>query len=345
MWTNIKHFRLITIVFIIFSVTLGIISCSNKEEVAQQGETELSPYIDSLTQAIRDTPEKALLYAQRGEAFYAIESYDAAITDLKKAIELDNNEPNYYRVLANTYLDYYKSKEALETLEKAVERFPTDVLTLLKLSEFQMILKQHGASIQTANNILEVSPMNPEAFYMIGLNYKLIGDTTKAINSFQTAVEQDPDLLDGFYELGLLWESKGKSELALQYFNNALDIDPNNIPALYAKGMYYTNKRMDNEAISIFKEINELDREYADPYFNVGIIFLESDSLKQAFNNFNIAVEVEPTMTKAYFYRALTLEKMGDTKGAIRDYQNARNFDKNDEYLAEIEKKLKVLKK
>lgn len=340
---NYKH---ITLIFIGLISISTLISCGNNSEApTEQNETALSPYIDSLTQAINQTPEKALLYAQRGEAFYNVESYDAAIKDLTKALELDAETPEYYRILANTYLDYYKSKEALDVLEQATERFPTDVSLLLKLAEFQMIVKQHGASIQTANSVLEISPMNPEAFYMMGANYQMIGDTTKAINSFQTAVEQNPDLLEGFYELGLLWENKGNGELALQYYNNALEINPYDIPSLYAKGMYYTNRKMDNEAIETFKTIHQIDREYADPYFNVGIIYLEHDSLKQAYANFNIAAEVEPTMTKAFYYRAVTSEKMGNIEQAITDYKNARNLDKNDEYLADIEQKLKKLKK
>lgn len=340
---NYKHNILILICFVSF---FAVISCGNEPEtVTGQTENELSPYIDSLTKAINNSPEKALLYAQRGEAFYNIESYDAAIKDLTKSLELDPDKPDYYRILANTYLDYYKSKEALEILEQAADRFPTDVLILLKLAEFQMITKQHGASIQSANGVLEISPMNPEAFYMMGANYKLIGDTTKAINSFQTAVEQNPDLLEGFYELGLLWESKGNGKLAVQYYNNALDIDPYDIPSLYAKGMYYTNQKMDNEAIEIFKQIHEIDHEYADPYFNVGIIYLEHDSLKQAYANFNIAAEVEPTMAKAFYHRAITAEKMGDIDKAVQDYKNARNLDKEDKYTVQIELKLAELKK
>jgi tetratricopeptide (TPR) repeat protein len=339
-----KHFRFLAAA--LFVLSMSVISCNNEPNTTQQSsEIPMDPYIDSLTQEINRTPEKAVLYAQRGEAFYELGSYDASINDLTKAIELNPENPNFYSILANSYLDYYQSKKALETMRTAAERFATDVPTLLKLSEFQMILNEHGAAIQTANSILEVSPMNPEAFYMMGVNYKLIGDTSKAINALQTAVEQDPDLLDGYYELGLLWQNNGNGKLGLQYFNNALEINPNHVPTLYAKGMYYTNRKMDNEAIEIFKQISLIDREYADPYFNVGVIFLVYDSLKQAYSNFNIAAEVEPTMTKAFYYRALTAEKMGDKENAIQDYQNARNLDKEDEYLERIEKRLMELRK
>lgn len=331
----------ITLIFVLFITVFAMVNCGdNTDNDSQQEVSAFSPYIDSLTNAIEKQPEKAILYAQRGEAFYEVENFDAAIKDLNKALELNKDNPDFYRILSNAYLDYYKSKEAIDILQVAVERFPTDVSLILKLAEFQMIVKQHGASIQSASSILEFDPLNPEAFFMMGLNYKLIGDTTKAINSFQTAVEQDPDLLDGFYELGLLFGVQGKGKLALQYFNNALDIDPFHVPSLYAKGMYYTDRKMDNEAIETFKKIHTIDREYADPYVNIGLIYLEYDSLKQAYNNFNIAAEVEPTMAKAFYYRALSAEKLGNVNAAIEDYKNARNLDRENIYLARIEQKL-----
>ncbi len=326
-------------------IMIGFVSC--KEEVTndeQVAPTTLGTfYIDSLSKAIDKTPEKAILYAQRGEAYYELESYEAAVNDLNKAITLDNTKPDYYRILANSYLDYYKSKEGLEVLERAAEKFPTDVGILLKLSEFQMLVKRHGESIQTANSILEISPMNPEAFFMIGTNYKLLEDTAKAIGSFQTAVEQDPDLIDGFYELGLLYQKQGKADLAMTYFENALKVDSINVDVLYAKGMLLMEQRKDNQAIETFQKVNKYDPQYANAYFNIGIIFLEYDSLKKAYGNFNIAAEMDQTMAKAYFYRAVASEKMGDKQAAIRDYKNARNFDTESVFAIRIENKLAEL--
>jgi tetratricopeptide (TPR) repeat protein len=332
---------------LIIMLSVGLLmSCSEETTTDDQATpTTLGTfYIDSLSKAINKTPEKAILYAQRGEAYYELESYEASINDLNKAIELDDSKPNFYRILANSYLDYYRSKEGLEVLERAAKKFPTDIGILLKLSEFQLFVKRHGESIQTAQSILQISPMNPEAFFMLGLNYKQIEDTVRAIGSFQTAVEQDPDLLDGFYELGLLHQKQGKKDLAKAYFDNALKVDSTNIDVLYAKGMLLMEQRKDNEAIEIFQKVNKYDSQYPNAYFNIGIIFLEYDSLKKAFGNFNIAAEMDQTMAKAYFYRAVTSEKMGNKQDAIRDYENARNFDTENVFTMRIENKLAQLR-
>ena len=49
-------------------------------------------------------------------------------------------------------------------------------------------------------------------------------------------------------------------------------------------------------------------------------------------------------MAKAYFYRAVTSEKMGDKKSAIVDYKNARNFDTENVFSIRIENKLAELR-
>jgi tetratricopeptide (TPR) repeat protein len=103
-------------------------------------------------------------------------------------------------------------------------------------------------------------------------------------------------------------------------------------------------QRKDNEAIEIFQKVNKYDSQYPNAYFNIGIIFLEYDSLKKAFGNFNIAAEMDQTMAKAYFYRAVTSEKMGNKQDAIRDYENARNFDTENVFTMRIENKLAQLR-
>jgi tetratricopeptide (TPR) repeat protein len=344
MLSRIKFLNSFSLI-IILSIGL-FMSCSEENTTDEQATpTTLGTfYIDSLSKAINKTPKKAILYAQRGEAYYELESYEAAINDLNKAIELDGSKSNFYRILANSHLDYYQSKEGLEVMERAAKQFPTDVTVLLKLSEFQMFVKRHGESLQTANSILAISPMNPEAFFMIGINYKLLGDTAKALGSFQTAVEQNPDLIDGFYELGLLYQKQGKTDLANTYFNNALKVDSTDINVLYAKGMLLMEERKDNQAIGIFQKINKYDPQYPEAYFNIGIIYLEYDSLKKAHGNFNIAAEMDQTMAKAYFYRAVASEKMGNKQDAIRDYENARNFDTENVFSIRIENKLAQLR-
>ena len=293
----------------------------NTDTIASTG----NPAIDGLSVAIADNPNDPSLYAKRAGLFYQGEGYDEAIIDLQKALSFDSTNVDYLHLLADVYLDYYQSYPAINTMMKAAALYPTRIPTLLKLSEFQLILKQYDKSINTINEILKLEQLNAEAYFMLGLNFKEQGDIDRAMGSFQTAVENNPDLVDAWINLGQLHAEKG-SNLAKYYFENAVKMAPNNITALHAKADFLHFSEDRQGAIETYRQINSIDPDYSESLFNTGIIYLEMDSLIQAKKHFNMAVVTSPTYIIAYYYRGLVAEMQGDVDAAKKDYQTALNF-------------------
>ena len=298
---------------------------SNKE-ITKSLPITGNPAIDGLTKEISLQPTDPRLYAQRGALFYEEEGYDEAIKDLTKALSYDSTNVSYLHLLSDAYLDYYQSYNAITTLEKAATLYPERIPTLLKLSEFQLILKKHEESIKTINSILKLERLNPNAFFMLGLNFKELGNIDRAIGSFQTAVENDPDLVDAWINLGQLHAQK-KSNLARHFFDNALKVAPENTNALHAKAVFLHDSNQLQEALTTYRQLNIIDPTYEDAFFNSGIIYLEMDSLKQAYNHFNLAAQTSPTFVMAYYYRGLAQEQQGRIAEAKKDYQQALRLD------------------
>ncbi|MFK7980321.1 MAG: tetratricopeptide repeat protein [Saprospiraceae bacterium] len=299
-----------------------------------------NPAIDGLSVAIADNPNDPSLYAKRADMFYQNEGYDEAIIDLQRALSFDSTNVEYLHLLADVYLDYYQSYPAINTMMKAATLYPTRIPTLLKLSEFQLILKQYDKSINTINEVLRLEQLNAEAYFMLGLNFKEQGDIDRAMGSFQTAVENNPDLVDAWINLGQLHAEKG-SKLAKFYFENAVKVAPDNITALHAKAefLHFSDDRQG--AIETYRQINAIDPDYSESFFNTGIIYLEMDSLAEAKKHFNMAVETSPTYIIAYYYRGLVLEMEGNIAGAKKDYQTTLNFNPAFERAQEALERLK----
>ncbi len=317
--------------FLYIIIVFLFISCQDNTTTNQVTTATINlpttgnPAIDGLSIAIADNPNDPSLYAKRADMFYQNEGYDEAINDLQKALSFDSTNVDYLHLLADVYLDYYQSYPAINTMLKAATLYPTRIPTLLKLSEFQLILKQYDKSINTINEVLKLERLNAEAYFMLGLNFKEQGDIDRAMGSFQTAVENNPDLVDAWINLGQLHAEKG-GKLAKYYFENAVKVAPNNITALHAKAefLHFSDDRQG--AIEAYRQINSIDPDYSESLFNTGIIYLEMDSLVQAKEHFNMAVETSPTYIIAYYYRGLVLEMEGNIAGAKKDYQTALNF-------------------
>lgn len=327
--------RLITILFIAWFAGF-LLACGGKKtesENAQLGATG-DPAIDQLTQKIAQNPNDPTLYAARAGLFYEKEGYDEAIQDLQKALSFDSTNVQYLHVLADAYLDYYQSRQALETMEKAAALHPKRIPTLLKLSEFQLILKKYDESMRTVDGILRIDPQNADAYLLFGLNFKEKKDTIRAINSFQKAVELNPDLMDGWINLGQLHAGLG-NKIAAQYFNTAITIAPKNVDALHAKAQYLQDNNDLNGAIEWYKKINAVDPQYEEAYYNTGLLYLDLDSIPQAYQAFDVAIKVNPVFVQAYYFRGVAAELQGKKNQAKADYEQALKLAPNYEAAQE----------
>lgn len=285
------------------------------------------PSILKLSNAIEQDPNNPQLYAERGALYYEQENYDEGIKDLNKAIQLDSVQPQYYHVLADIYLDYYRSKLALNTMQVAASKFPKRIPTLLKLAEFQWILKQNNDALFTLERIRVIDPLNAEMFFMFGNVFKDMGKTNEALSAYQSCVENDADNIDAWIELGRLVAQKN-IPAAERYFDNALRVDSNNVAALHAKAYYLSNQKNDlKQALTLYKKINAVEPQYVDGYYNAGLLYLDMDSLQQAYKSFDISVQMAPTFTEGYYHRGVTAELMGNSAQAISDYENVLRLD------------------
>lgn len=305
-----------------------IINCQNEaidSETASSTDVEDPLYvqIENLGTQIAQQPENAELYRQRAAKFYEINSYDNAINDLKKTIELDGEQVEDYHLLADIYMNYFRSREALETMETASEKFPKDIPTLLKLAEYQIIVQKHGRALRTLDQVLQQDPQNAEAYVTMGTAFKETGDTIRAINSFQEAVDRNSQLTEAWMQLGDLYAALGEP-LALEYYENAIRVAPNEIAPYHAKAYYLGNVRDDLEAaLKVYRTINEIDSTFEDAYFNAGLLYMDLNDFSAAHKQFDLAINYSPTHIRAYFYRGLTSEFMGDKVAARQDYEKA----------------------
>lgn len=313
---------------LLIGISIAFYACEDSEPQSKAEEASLAnidtgnPAIDGLTEEIKNAPDNPALYVKRGKTFRENKGYDEAIVDFTYAIQLDSTQVDYYHLLADTYMEYFKSRKALQVIKQAAELFPDHIPTLIKLSEYYHILKQYEESMKTIDQVLKRDPQNAMAYLMFGMNFKEQGDTVRAINSFQKAVEFDAELIDAWINLGQLYESLG-DPLAARYFENAVRVAPRNIYALHAKADYHSNQDELSKAIDAYRQIVRVDPQYDEAYFNSGLIYLDMDSVAQAQKQFDLAVKVSPTKIPAYYYRGLSREMLGDKAGARSDYEQA----------------------
>ena len=303
-------------------------SCKDDSKPAASNTPQVDPILAALHVSIEKNPDNDSLLYRRAGVYYKLEGYDEALKDLTHAIQLDSMQPAYYHLMADVLLDYARpndSRRAINVLQLAAAKFPDDVYTLLKLSEFQLIVKQHADALATLDKILRRDPQNAEAFYMAGRVALDKRDTTAAIASLQKSVKIDASNDDAWMFLGRIFVDRD-NPVALQYFDNVLRLDSTNLAAREFKGVYYKRRGESDKAFEIYRDIIARNPDYSNAWFDMATIYLGKDSLSKAYDHFNIAIKTDPLFVKAYYYRGLCSEQMGNADAALADYRQANGM-------------------
>jgi tetratricopeptide (TPR) repeat protein len=305
-------------------------ACKNdtKPQTATEQAPQVDPELAELNQLLEKQPENDSLLYRRGAVYFNLEGYDEALKDLGNAIRLDSLQPRYYHLMAEVLLEYGRpndSRRALEVLQTAARLFPDDISTLLKLSKYQLIVQQHNEALTTLDGVLRREPQNAEAYFMAGRVALDMQDTVHAINMLKKSVQFNSDNALAWRFLGRIYSEKN-NPLAIQYFDNALRVDSTDLATREFKAMFYKRRGEFDKAFAVYRDIIVRNPDYSNAYFDVGMIYLELDSMQKAYDHFNISIKTDPLFVMAYYYRGLTAEMMGNREAALADYRQANKM-------------------
>ncbi|HXH17610.1 MAG TPA: tetratricopeptide repeat protein [Chitinophagales bacterium] len=296
-----------------------------KTETPPTSEFAQIPIIQNLSEKIAENPEdEELLYA-RSNAYLQLGNYQNALADIVAAIKLDSTNGKFYSTLGEIYFSKQEYTRAITALEKGHKQNPDDIELTLQLAKYQLYVGEKAKSIQLLDEVLKKNMFYAEAYFLKGMVFKEIGDTSKAISNFQTAVEQNPNYYDAYMQLGLLLTKK-KNKLAPDYFSNALKIDSTSYEARYGIAMYYQEVKNYTKALELYRQMILDYPQDKDAYYNTGYIYFQMDSLEKAARSFERAIGVDPTYADAYYMRGLCAEAAKDFKNARYYYQQALNL-------------------
>jgi len=236
---------------------------------------------------------------------------------------LDSTKPEYFLMLADVSFRGLQIQQAVKAFEKCLELDPKNIEANLKLSELYMYLKAYPKAIEYANEALRIDSRRSKAYFIKGFVYKESGDTVRALSSFTTVTELDPQNYDAYIQLGILHAAKD-NDLAIQYYSNALRIRPGSEEALYNRGLYYQGSGLLEKAEEDYKSILTKNSNYVDAYYNLGFIALvNKKDYPEAIKQFSAALSIDQNYVEAFYNRGLAYQYSGDKNSAIKDYRSA----------------------
>ena len=91
----------------------------------------------------------------------------------------------------------------------------------------------------------------------------------------------------------------------------------------FNSGNLYLRLEDNREAINDYDRAIELDPKYASAYNNRGIAYARLGDSRQAIKEFDKSIELSPRVPEAYYNRAIIYGRLGDEQQAIDNYKKA----------------------
>jgi len=131
-----------------------------------------------------------------------------------------------------------------------------------------------------------------------GLEHNYAGEYYKAIDSFNNAVELDPNLAVAYNNRGWAYIELGQHEQGIVDCNKAIELDPDLALAYSNRGLAHIRLGQPEKGVADCNKAIELDPFLAVAYSNRGLAYIELGKYEQAIADFDKAVELDPTLLK-----------------------------------------------
>ncbi len=132
---------------------------------------------------------------------------DDALSKTKEAIKLEDAD---------------KTDEAIALLEEAVKLAPDNYNCMYELAYGYSIKPDYPKAIEVCEKLLDFKDVTGQAYQLLGNCYDLMGNTAKAISTYDAGLKK-------FANAGYLYLEKGVVLMKLKEYNKALAVFENGI--------------------------------------------------------------------------------------------------------------------
>ncbi len=142
-----------------------------------------------------------------------------------------------------------------------------------------------------------------------------------AISEFKEAIRLNPKYTEAYYDLGLAYRMKGRDVEAIRFFKKTIEIKPDFIDALFQLGDIYYKKRQYNSAVAEYKRIIEIDSKKTAAYANIGRTYIEMKDYSSALLYLRKGLEIDSGHLDLHFYLGNLYYQNKEYDKAIDEYK------------------------
>lgn len=183
--------------------------------------------VDDLNRVISLSPDYAMAYSNRSDAYNNLGKYYEAIVDANKAIVLNPYDAIAYCNRGIIYGRHGNYDEAMADFNRAIElNSDDDMVYLYNRGIIYGRLGKYHEAMADFNRVIELNKNYIDAYINSGAVHCGLGSYNDAIADCNKALELNPGSASAYTNRGAAYNLLGRYDDAIADFNKALDLNP-----------------------------------------------------------------------------------------------------------------------
>lgn len=212
-------------------------------------------FLQTCRELVNSTPNCADAWHYLGVAEWKNGNIQAAKAHLRRAIEIDKQNPHYKNSLGVVMIETGQLQEAEKYLNQAISLTPNEADFLCNLGRAVMLQKRFNEAIDLYQHALKIDSNHAITYSNMAVAYQSCGHIHKAIECYKSALRINPKHAKWWANLGAALLSVANYTAAEPCFQNALALSSNLSTAI--KGLSVTYRALDN-----YEKAADITREY-----------------------------------------------------------------------------------
>ncbi len=226
-----------------------------------------------LNKSIILNPNLAETYNNRGLLFFSIRNYEKAITDFNQAINLNKNIPEFYNNRGYAFYVIGDIEKAISDLDKACLLNPGYADAYLSRARCYLSLNKLNPALSDLSRAIKLNPFLIDAYSVRASVYTELKEFPMAIADFSKAIKINPNIANLYNSRGILYCYENKYDSAIADFSRAIELNPKEPKAYNNRGNAYATIGLFDKAIDDFFRTLNIDSSYADAYYNRALVY------------------------------------------------------------------------
>jgi tetratricopeptide (TPR) repeat protein len=256
-----------------------------------------------------------------------------ALADLNKAIELQPDKADYFRLRAQHLYEQDKFDEALADADKALKIEPDHAATNELKGMILLGLNKYDEALKSFDRSSELVPQSPLPYQHRGEMYRQKGDMEKALEQLTKALELSPDSIATLLvRAGVYYELK-QPDNALADIDKAIELQPTLAQPHLMKVEILASQKHFDQAIAHLEKLLQSAPGNEQILERLGTLYLMANQPRKAIESATQVLSHEPDNFAALRLRADANLNIGKHAEAIADFDKALDQHDDDQSL------------